>query len=508
MEQINLSNTYNPLPGVSTLGRCINIFQAYDTPNGQQLFNINSGDRTYEWSGVTYFLPDNVSWPQIVQAGEGRAEYFSSQQEFSAFFEEKASINGQYKAFSAQFSEEYSVNSQTQSQYSYGFFHVEYDGYQVTVDIGSPDKLRLEVKNDALYTSVPSLYTEDNKMEFFRFFSRYGTHYVQSIVCGGRLYFYSGIEKSYNFTDSEIKAELKATYDALFIKAEGDVSARWQQVNKNWFTSQNGNIQIRGGDRAILSSVVPAWGEDLTDIYDEWLGSLGMDPAPRDFTFRPISDIFPVEKQLAVAKALEEYANSHLTLEVTGGNSPQACACYIAINGKPLQPDLEHRNTGGMLIAVFDRKTLKLLFHRSYDVQKNRRNQQAGNNWIPDAEAAYIDAVADIQPYQGSAEVIVALLYWGVNSLYSYPPISFSSFMTSLGAGDDLSHWLSYKTSGTASEMAYALVGIPDGSHPGIESLIRGSVTWDIEPEIYPSLKLDIFLEPEATADGVQFLPR
>lgn len=503
--------SYQVLAGVGDLGRCVNIFDRYEIPNRQQLVDLKTGSATFDWYGFTYALPNNLPPPQVVAAGSAKVEHFSSKEEFSSFLSAKAGLQGSYEAFKAEFSAAFSVKTGEEAEYSYSMLHVEYDSYQLALGLVPQTSLVKSVLQDSVYADLPASFDPKNPYPFFRFFDRYGTHYVSAVTCGGRLYMFSKIEKSYAYSDTSAEANLKAEFSALLGGVTGNTQANWNAVDKNWFTAQSGYVQVLGGDTGILSILFPSWGDVNVAAYRDWLGSIGVSPATRDFTLRPISDIFPPEKQAAVSNALDAYRGNQVRVEAIGGQNVDSCSAFIALNGRPISSTTSNGQLGGMLMAVYDRATLAVLHSGTYDIQKNRINEYAADGFEPYADAAYGGAMKDAQPYVGRSDVIVAMVFYGINSLYSYPSSAFYTFMESLGAADDLAEWTSKRTSAAATDMAYALVGIPDGRHGdlGLEALMRGTQDYTFYaglPLNMPGLKMDIYLQPDVSQQ-ISFTP-
>jgi hypothetical protein len=513
----NTQPHYNPLPGTGALGRCFNIFDTYTVPNGPILFDLKTGKNTFQWGGITYALADNVSNPQMLATGNAVCDVYQSRDEFSQQLSQQAGLQGHYKAFSAEFDEEYSVNRQTETEYSYALLKVDYDSYLVTLQDSSAAYLLSAIKNDSAYQNMPSDFTDDNQGQFFEFFIRYGTHYISAVKCGAQLQMSSKILKSYNYSEQEIKANMQAEFNALLGGVSANANVGWSQVNKNWFTSQSTRVQVIGGNTSILQLVIPQYGDNHVDTYGEWLGSIDQTPAPRDLTLRPISDIFPSNRHHAVEEAIEAYTHANVGLHVNGADSAQATNCYIILNGKSYVPDMNAIKAvdayghpcGGLLLAIFDRKTLRNQLYKTYDVEYNRFNASAATDWQPAAQAAYQQAVNDTQSYAGRSDVLVCLLFWGANTLYGFPSSNFEGFMRNLGAGSGLDTWSGKHNSTGAATMAYALVGVPDGSGNSVELLTTSTSSREyLSNRPHPGLTCDVFLEPHLHRGDMLFTPR
>jgi hypothetical protein len=491
-----MADAQNVLPGLGDLGRCVNIFERYRVPNRAQLFPLKDTDSTFSWNGMSYAYPKGMGIPQTIGGGSASFEYFQSRQEFSRFFAAKAEISGNYRAFDGEFSAAFSVTSDEEQEYSYSLFHIDYQSYQLTLDPRAT--LDASIAKDPFFTAVPEKYSPELRDLFYRFFARYGTHYITSVTCGARLYMYSRIEKSYNYSKAQIDMAMSAEYNALFGSVSASASANWQKVDKNWFEHQKGFIEVLGGDPQVLSTVIPQVGDNKSDAFNTWLGTILYYPSPRDFVLRPIFEIFPAEKRAAVELAIADYAGSSVLLEVQGANTPEASTASISAGGysyrsdrSVLQPGYMNSSVGGLIAAVYDRKTLVPVFRgKTYDIQRGRFTQDAGNNWIPQAEAAYKEVLKDLAPYSGNDQVIVALLFWSVQALNAYPSPTFHDFMRSMGAQHDLDNWLNLRDSGTTVPIAYGLVGVPNSKGIGIEVLTKASrITGP-----YPNLQTPVYL--------------
>ena len=276
---------YNPVPGADTLGRAFSVFDRWQTPNRPQLFDmcLTADGPTYDFGGIRYALPTNVASPTPVSQGTTAFQYFSSVEDFSQYFMAKAGIKGSYQAFTAEFNAQYSDNVESQRENQYFLVHTEYAGYQLTLESALSAKLSPAVTSDSLYQNLPVTCTDANQMAFFNFFDRYGTHYISAVTVGARCYYTSQIAKSYQSTDQQAKANLTVAFEAMFSSGSANVETEWKRVDKQWFQNQQGRVEFVGGDNSLLGIVVPQFGDDFSAKYQQWIGSLTMNPVPRDY---------------------------------------------------------------------------------------------------------------------------------------------------------------------------------------------------------------------------------
>jgi hypothetical protein len=127
-----------------------------------------------------------------------------------------------------------------------------------TIDLKSlnPDLLTDDAAN--AIEALPGSYTAATEQKFFAFFRKYGMYFIKSVTMGGRLTYYSAVNKRKNETTEALSVKVKASYDGL----TGKGSAAWSSVDKQQFASSR--ISIETQPPGSLNSANPQFGDDLS----------------------------------------------------------------------------------------------------------------------------------------------------------------------------------------------------------------------------------------------------
>lgn len=482
--------TQNWLPGAGSLGCCIDIFGEYDAGNaGRPLFDLKAASQPWAWppgASTSYTLPSNVYIPQILAAGTGDFKSFKSMEDFANSLAVSAKINGSYGGFEGEASAQYKATTNVSVTTTLSTFTMDYQSYRITLQTPSASDLSQSVLNDPDYKSLPTTFdpANDTNVELFaQFFSKFGTHFIDSIICGGQLKLYTWSENTKIATQTDIEANVTASYKGLF-SAGAQASVAWSQTSKSAFDDLHVRIEVKGGDPSVLKIASASYGDNYNAEYQSWCNSIATTPVPRDFTVAEISMLFSGTQRQAVhsacvyfmSKWLTVYADpTHMqtTVTVQGSNK-----IWSAISGGPFK-EAWNWTLGGMFVVVVDRKTLDKKFAATWDVSKGRVNQsalpsQSGDTW---ASAIYDPIVNnDLAPYVNDPEVIIILVLPYCSSLWSYPSTAFSAFLGGLGGGNArIKQLASHQTSATETLFSYVMVGVPHRADLSSDSIQFGN---------------------------------
>lgn len=448
-------------------------------------------------TGVTYELPKNVG-AHLVPVHEGTAIAFNQKTAVSEFFSAKASVEGNYLAFSGQFSASFGMIEKSVSENQFGMYDLSTSGFEVEIINATKANLSPEVLDDPDYKDLPTTYNKDTEKLFFRFFHKYGTHFVKSVSMGGRLYYSIAIDKSFGFSSQEFKANIEVEYKAVFgIKA--DAEANWKRLDKTWVDYREVKIGAVGGDDSILNALLkPEPPDNHNALFTQWIASLETIPGAMNFSLAGVDTLFSGEQAEAVAQAAEAYTQMHLFLTAQGGKESESTTGTIILNGTPFLPPLF--KGGGLSFGVIDRTSLEILYEGKFDVMEG---------W-PHVDSPYDYAVAakNLKQFTGNDGVIVVMLFWGMYSIQGWPTGAMHDFILSLGAGSGFEQWSKHVEYPAWQNIAYALVGVPGWFHnQAFENYSVGSGLGNLVSPRFPSLELQVFLEPEYFGDEFRYSP-
>jgi hypothetical protein len=460
----------NLIPGCGVLGFGFDIFSAYNRESVlAPLVDLGSADG--QWTSPaknTYDIPANVSLDSSTSAS-GSAFAFSTKEAFTSHFAMKAGVKGSYGAFSGEFEASFAVDSSSESEYSYGLYEQDIATWTLTLRDSSRERLLANVTRDPDFTSLPSKVTADNEYLFFRFFAKYGTHFISRVQCGARMSYCAAVSKSYTSNTTEVSAKLAAEFRGVFADASANASADFKQADQRWFDSRKVTVQTTGGDSSLVGSISPAYEVNNNSAFERWLGTAEENPASVGFQLTPVSALFSGNQAAAVRTAYEAYANSRLYCE------SRVEGCSVILSGMPLNvmsPAPAEAATAvnppsGVFLAVIDRMDLNVVFKRTY--------QPTAAPWtvdyLPSCLKMWDQAAADLKHYIGRPQYIVTLCtfgWWGP----AYPTADMVTILESCGAGRGLSDWRkSWSTTFTYMNVTYALVSISGiGIGLGLES--------------------------------------
>jgi hypothetical protein len=483
---------HNFPPGFDILGKGFDGYGRLDVSaveEKQPLFEVSRpSDRnwTNPADGRVYQLPQNVQELAIGQ-GKGQAEVFTSRREFSEFLSVQASVKGSYLAFSAEFSAAYSSLTTGEQEYQLGLYHTNINSYGLELSSPTTKNLSSAVLDDPDFKNLPEMFTPDNQHLFFRFFAKYGTHFVRGVTMGGRLFYYVSIEKSHAKSKQEVHAALSAEYNALFsIKAEA--KAEWNKVDETWSTHRKANMEIIGGDLTAIKAAIkqPEKGDNFYDEYNKWIDSISKNPAGMGFSLMGVDKLFSGSKADAIQQAMKAYNLNLLSLESSGAQSGE-----IVLKGKRIaaydNSGAPHKPGGFYSYAVLDVSTLKVL---------KSGHGQAEYHEYPNKMYDFKILEEALQEYEGT-DAIIAML---VTDIQHRAKRSLYSFLHSIGAGEQLRRWENeypYRE----EAFGYAIVGSSGWPHGDAPEKWTRQLSYSGRPS-GNILELEIFFRPVSLGRG------
>ena len=356
------------IPGYDYVGRGFDVFGTFDIRSlaqKERLFSTNTpGDQTYMLGETVYVVPQNTAVLEV-KAQEGQTVFFSQKSDVSEFFSAQAGIEGNYMAFSAAFEAAFGSIAKRVSEYQFGMFYLTTEGFAVEVIEATPDQLLPAVKADPDFMNLPTKYTPENEYLFFRFFDKYGTHFVRSVNLGGRLLYSVAIDKSYGFSQQDFETKLTAEYKATFgITSYAQVE--WQNVGQSWADNRMVTIDAIGGDTSLLNGLKQSEPPDnFNQAFESWIASLPTNYGATNFALSGVDQLFSGDQAQAVKQAIAAYTQQHLFLQAQGGLSKYVSGSII-LGGKPVVLPQPQQSVGGLGLVVIDRTSLEPVFMASY----------------------------------------------------------------------------------------------------------------------------------------------
>lgn len=463
----------NIIPGAAVLGCGFDIFGAYSAESLQRPL-MNVGDAFTPWTapnGTVFEVPHNASLNPAT-ATSGSATAFESKQTYTSHYAAKANVRGSYGAFSSEFEAAFAREEQSEAEYSYGLYELQATTWTLTLIDQTVAALLPDVLSDPDYTNLPSIYNQENEYLFFRFFAKYGTHFVDRVVCGGSMSYCAAVSKKFSSQSTTISAKLTLEFGGVFSSVGATAKADFAAAGSAWFQNRTVSIRSVGGNTSVLAGIVPSDGTNNNAAFESWLASIASEPAPTQFALSPIASLFSGDQAAAVQQAYEAYANSRLYAEA------RADGCTLLLSGTPVQAQVTQFTSGkgqptahmGVLVALIDRTDLNLAFSRQYDIAVA---YERPNTLIATCNQLFEALYADVSGHAGESQYVLALTtynWWGCG----YPTPAAYGLLLSCGAGSGLQQWRTHWTaSGTMNNVNYALLGtVGSGPEAGIEAFV------------------------------------
>jgi hypothetical protein len=485
----------NNVPGSEQLGWGFSIFGPYgDTALKSQLFEMQGGTQWEDnLTKISYLVPGNVASPSMVEDNSAHSYVFNNRTQLQEHFAAKASVDAsyvsEYGAFSGAFDTAYTQETATATEYKYGVYEANSVEWELALESQSLADLTSGVRAD--FESLPTTYSDDNQQAFFAFFDKYGTHYVERVRVGGRLYYYIAVEKSYLHEDKEIKAKLDLEYNAVVASAKAKSSADWQQLTDKWTKNRTAYVHTIGGTPNALLLAEPQFGDSREGLFESWVDSIKTAPAVVDYTLRPITVLFPLAQQQTIQQAYDAYLSANiLTVEsrsVASWSDQPADTMPVVTLGVDIRPSNVPRHDYGFQLMILQPEgdgEYEIFLDKYYSC-----DLPAATDDPMTYKSMFDDIAADIRNggYEDAGYVLVlASFNWSVNA----PPTSdVYRILRSAGAGRVLEHWINNVqhpgSIGYNDFCTYILIG-NTGSGPG-----TGTEAMEVEPIPYTGARLD-----------------
>lgn len=480
----------NLITGCGVLGFGFDIFGSYSEDSVLRPM-MNLGHPDDQWvspAGVTFDVPGNVSLNASTGAS-GTAYAFAAKENFVSHFASKANVKGSYGAFAGEFEASFATDTSSESQYSYGLYEELVESWALTLQDWSSDALLPTVTKDPDFTSLPLEFTQENQYLFFRFFAKYGTHFISRVDCGARMSYTVAVSKSYTSSTTEVSVKLTAEFQGVFGESGGNAQADFKVADQRWFDNRQVTVRTIGGDTSLVAGIAPAYGVNDNAPFESWLKSAEKNPAPISFQLAPVSALFSGKRAAAVQAAYAAYANSRLYSEARDDGST------LLLSGVPLVP--AKTAARGATVAVLDTTDLNVALLQFYP--------EIG--W-PVSDDFWSQMAAALAPYAGRPQYVLALTlsHW---TNFSAPRSPMVTILKSCGAGTGLDDFLRLETSaGRQVGVTYTLLGVMGiGPGLGIESFEHGTGTSGPTPAVASGLLVPVSADNGEDQFQFQLLP-
>jgi hypothetical protein len=442
----------NLVPGAEMLGYGFDIFGAYSFDNAiQPLFKLGATSLWSAPSGTVYQLPANVTSPGG-SSSTASASTFATSSAFNSYFQSSASVSGSIGAFSASFSGTYATDQQNENSYSWALVEADFIAWHVGINYGQ-QILRDEIKSDPDWSSLPSTFEPSNQtnvLAFFRFFEKFGTHFISTVTTGGTLYYYFAVSDSASYTSTDISVSATAEYQGLISSTSASASAHWGNCASNWTSNRQSHSMTVPATTGVINWVNPPSGTyDSGNNFSQWQTAVVANPSRCKFSLTPIWALFSGAQWQALQQAFAAYGSNRVSLQAKWSGT-----AVILVNGNPIIPPGGYPNIQSPFwqVVILNRKTLAVEMNKVYMFDFSNPN------W-PDNTFATM--AADLKPYTGSSNSILVTATSNMDEACN-PNAEMYAVFKSFGAGPLLDTWMGEPNHACASgwgTAVYALVG-------------------------------------------------
>jgi len=469
-----MSTSLNYIPGSEVLGWGFNVFGSYSADSKtRQMFQFPDTGKTIQPlqpDGTVYLLPGNI---QVVPRNQSDSDtqVFESRSQVEDYFSAKASVSAKIGEpglkFSGQFSAMFSGASQSDTEYSYGMIYSGFHFWNLEILDQSMNGLAPWVLNDPDFYELPKEFNQDNASTFFRFFDKYGTHYVSSVKVGWKLYFNEAVERSYTTSSTTISANMSLEFRALFLddsKASADAS--WSQVGQQYTENRMASVLAQGGDSSMVNAVIPGYGANHHDLYNDWRLTAEANPVAVDFALSPMWNLFSGDRAAGLEAAYVAYVNAHLYAEAKTFSS------LIQVKGEIQVLPPHSAQASGFQVAVLDRSNLETVFQSYFTIP--------WASYWKDWPKMYDEMVLALSKYE-SSNYLISFASFSMRGNW-FPTDRMYQLLISCGASAGLRSWerlYDLQPSANCAAINYILVGIPQlGMGNGVESFTQTAGSW------------------------------
>ena len=478
----------NLIPGAEMLGYSFNIFHTYSFDSAMRpLLKLGAASPWTGSDGKVFNVPENVSAPGG-SSSSAQFHAFDTASEFNTYFQSSASVSGSIGAFSASFSTSYSAEQRDASSYSWALVEADFHAWTLNLQ----NRVLIDaIGTDPDWLSVPDVFDPrdpQNVLAFFRFFQRFGTHFISQVTAGGTLYYYLSISRSSHYSSHDTQQSAMAEYQGLISSSKVEATKRWGDTAQNWTQNRQARAYAVPATTAVLDWVNPP-----KDTYDEggqfaaWKQEVTQHPSRTKFALTPIWDLFSGAKWSALQLAFQSYANTRISVSASRYQDDT-----IMINGMPMfSTGPAGQGIGAWQIVLLDSKSLKPVLNRTYSFH-------TGPRWPDDT---YEVMISDLKPYAGNdGYMLVAATSRG--DMGESPNTEFYQVLRSFGAGNALDRWYNngmHACGLNTGSAAYALVG-----RGGAATACENYVTTAPDPNVPAVANVNAFLLPL----GGSFIPQ
>jgi len=144
---------------------------------------------------------------------------------------------------------------------------------------------------------------------YARFINRIGTHYIESVIVGGKLELSSDVSTNTSLNRDEINVAAGFEFKNLFGLDKGNLTANLNVTNAHTTFQQTANnwMKALGGDPELANFF--SGNLDPEDTFPLWQETLISNPAPIRYRLREISWLFDNFQRQPVSDAVTSYLN-------------------------------------------------------------------------------------------------------------------------------------------------------------------------------------------------------
>jgi hypothetical protein len=450
----------------NAVGQGFDIYKSFDLSSLlHPLIDFSkAGTQIFTFLGTDYLIP------AIITAVQNTASYylggtFASRESFQDSIAAHAGVQGSYGAFSGEmkvdFAGEYSGSS------NYSFAYNDFYSQLAYLELTQP-----QFQTSAFLQQVgelPDIADADTLPAFEAFFELYGIYYVQKVVIGGVLEFYTAVSNLSELAQTDITAMFKAQYNGLFSSGSIDTNTKNSQKWQSYVQFSQSSIRSAGGSPqavAALTAVDPTQPSTSTvSAFQAWAQSISSDPAIVDFALHGIwelcgskSAVVQAAWQLYGQKMRPELVVQTSSQEMDQGWSGQPVVPMIMIGGNVMPAPAASSPCGYRLMILGGTDITEpsdVLLDQCFTLP------MSPPIWSSTYQNLYTSMINAITSNGlSSTGNILVLASFGLDN--DMPPTpAFVNLLQSAGAGNQLQSWLSCSDAGSMPGSAAPWISYP-----------------------------------------------
>jgi MAC/Perforin domain len=286
------------LPGTDSIGMGYDVFSGrYASPKAttRRLFDLGPGE-DFELSGGTYVKPKAVSVQTLEETGIVSTEGRTSR-DYQADRAVEAGLKGGYGFFTGSLDAQFTRNERNCTTYTF---------------ISQTDRFHKYLLSLAHYGNLidavlPDVRADLDAMPPAQLFSKFGTHFLQSLIIGATSVYSSATNTAEYTSKVSAKRALELQYKVLTGNITGTLSAEDKDAVTQIGSSSHLEIFVQGGKAELAHAILDGTYQPWIDSIEENMAFVGLVPN----SLQPIWQLCAGQRCNELAAAYGDFARAY-----------------------------------------------------------------------------------------------------------------------------------------------------------------------------------------------------